>query len=205
MNFLLDAEAIAELTVRRGRARAHLEALVAHEPPYGLAYRQLQAICAHRRDANTLFWRWVLDEDGGKRVIQEIEAGAEIEDVHASIRGQLAQVMSSLGEPVDAPIRYARVTDLFLRHLASCEILSGQSRSRLVWEAPVALEAEVLTYLRRFVPALILGHVDGDVVDRQAAYDDLQRLVREITVRAGVPNLYLAAMAEIEAPDAARS
>ncbi|MBK5935785.1 hypothetical protein [Halorhodospira halophila] len=205
MNFLLDSEAIADLAASRGQARAHLEALVAHEPPYGVAYRRLQAICAHRRDANTVLWRWVVDETGGERVIREIEAGAEIEDVHASIRDQLAEAMSSRGEPADAPIRYARIPDLFLRHLASCEILSEQSRSRLVWEAPVALEAEVLAYLRRFVPALILGQVDGDVVDRQAAYDDLQRLVREITVRAGVPNLYFAAMAEIEAPDAVRS
>ena len=95
-------------------------------------------------------------------------------------------------------MRYARLTDLFLRYLASCHALSEEVRSHLVWQAPVPLEAAYLRYLRRFAPALILGAVDGDAVDREAAYQGLQQLVRAITLRAGVPNGYFAAMAELE-------
>lgn len=196
---VLDAEAIRALAARKGDARGRLERLVPHESPYGVAYRRLQAICPHRRDANTAFWHWVVDDSGGEAAIREIEAGTSVEAIHERIRGQLAKRLASRSEPGDAPVRYARLTDLFLRHLASCQRLSEQGRSHLVWEAPVPLEAEVLAYLRRFAPALILGEVDGDAVDRYAAYRGLQVVARAVTLRAGVPNLYLAAIAEIEA------
>jgi hypothetical protein len=106
---------------------------------------------------------------------------------HRELSADLAEHWQSQG--ILSVAQTFKLVDLFILRLAYYDRLDLPARELLVAEGHAALDKFTLRGLARMVPGLVIGNPSMGAIQDEAQYRALQLVIRQITRRAGVPNL----------------